>query len=379
MTIPTRSIWFVLAVCLGSAFGSTPLRAIDADRIKTAIDLAADHLVKMQNKKGLFQYDVNLATGRATGQNNIVRQVGTVFSLAEYLGSTRSFQVSKPISHVLTALQKQSVVFRRRDRWIVASNRNLGKARAGATALALLTEILYFRATGDGRFEAAREGWLKGLLALRLPRRGFRSAPYSRRESPYFNGEIWLALAHYYDTFRDPKIGKLLDEVDRYMVKTYTRRPNVGFYHWGVMAAAIRYENTRDLALLKFIEKQTSTYLLKLRPKIASTKNTCYALEGLLTASAVLNEAWPSAPVLGALSDRLDVEIPKNLDFQLVDVSGMKAPKTRRRSRKPVDFTPYKGLFVARADRKYGRIDYTQHCLSAFVKLYAARLASQPN
>jgi len=56
----------------------------------------------------------------------------------------------------------------------------------------------------------------------------------------------------------------------------------------------------------------------------------------------------------------------------------MTAPKTRR-SRKPVDFTPYKGLFVARADRKYGRIDYTQHCLSAFVKLYAGSLASQPN
>lgn len=375
MNLPTRTARLTAAAIIALVMETTASEAIDAQRIKTSIDLAANHLVKMQTDKGLFQYDVNMRTGRATGQNNLVRQVGTVFALAEYLGSTRSLHVKRPVRDVLTALQKRSVIFRKRSQWLVTTDRRLQNARAGATALALLTEILYFRATGDGRFETAREGWLNGLLALRLPRRGFRMKPYSKRESPYFNGEIWLALAQYYRTFRDPKIGKLLDGLDAYMVRTYGRRPNVGFYHWGVMAAAVRYETTRDLKLLKFIEQQTSQYLTKLRPKVASDKNTCYALEGLLTASDVLSQAWPNAPVMTDLSKRLNAEIPKNLDFQLMSVDGLSVPKSRR----PVDFSPYKGLFFARADRKYGRIDYTQHCLSAFVKLHEAQRTSQAN
>lgn len=360
----------VIATCLILMSGTSPLGAAGADQVRAAIDLAAEHLVRMQQQNGLFQYDVNLRTGKATGQNNIVRQVGTVFSLAEYLGLTRSDTVRRPIRNVLTALRKRSVVFRKRNQWIIADRRNLAKARAGATALALLTETFYYRATGDGRFEMARLGWMRGLLALRNRGRGFRKTPYSRRESPYFNGEIWLALAHYYETFRDPAVGKILPGIDAYMMKVYDANPHVGFYHWGAMAAAVRYRTTRDLRLLKFLERQTANYLQTLRPKVAATKNTCYALEGLLTASDVLKRSWPSAPVMPVLTDRLNAEIPKNLAFQfLEDPAENRSPG--RTGRKPVDLSQYRGLFFARDKRDYGRIDYTQHCLSAFVKLHS--------
>ena len=216
----------------------------------------------------------------------------------------------------------------------------------------------------------ARLGWVKGLLALRNRGRGFRKTPYSRRESPYFNGEIWLALAHYYETFRDPVVGKALPGIDAYMMKVYGAKPNVGFYHWGAMAAAVRYRTTRDLRLLKFIERQTGNYLQTLRPKTAPAKNTCYALEGLLTASDVLNRSWPAAPVMPALRDRLNVEIPKNLAFQFRDEAAG-TPSGANVRGKAVDLTRYRGLFFARDKRDYGRIDYTQHCLSAFVKLHS--------
>ena len=126
--------WQVLAACLILGSGTSPLRAAGVDEVRAAIDLAAEHLVRMQRQNGLFQYDVNLRTGRATGQNNIVRQVGTVFSLAEYLGATRSDTVKRPIRNVLDALRKRSVVFRRRDRWIVADRRNLARARGGGNS-----------------------------------------------------------------------------------------------------------------------------------------------------------------------------------------------------------------------------------------------------
>ncbi len=376
--VRAASICLLLLGVSGIASAATSTEATDPQRIRQAIDLAAEHLVKMQTEKGLFRYDMDFKKGRPTGQSSIVRQVGAGFSLAEYLSTTRSPSAEQAVRNLLDTLRKTALVFRKRSQWVVADNRTLKTARTGATALALLTEVLYYRATGDGRFEAARQGWLNGLLALRLGKRGFRRTPYSRRESPYFNGEAWLALAHYFDTFRDPKVGAVLDELDHYLVETYAKKPDVGFYHWGVMAAAVRYRTSRDFRLLTFIEDQTRHFLQKLRPEVKPGRNTCYALEGLLTASAVLGEHMEDSEILSPLSQRLEAEIAKNLTLQLLDVTTVKAPPAKR-SRKPIDMKDYRGLFFQRADRTYTRIDHTQHCLSAFVKLKTIQLAGARN
>lgn len=351
-----------------SVYGPAGASTMSGERIKQATDLSADFLIRTQNNTGLFDYDISFKTGRPTGKASIVRQAGTGFSLAEYLAATQAPHAREPVRKVLDALQKRSLIFRKNSQWIVGTGRSISKSRTGATALALLIELNYYRTTGSGRYEAARRAWLNGLLALRLGKRGFRRTPYSRVESPYFNGEAWLALATYQDTFRDPKIGEVLAELDDYLVSKYTKKPDIGFYHWGVMAAAVRYKNTRDLRLLKFIEDQTRAYLEDLRPKFKPTHNTCYALEGLVTASDVLNASWAGSAIVPALSQRIQAEAEKNLDFQLLDPAEVAEPPQRRRG-KPFDPNEYVGLYYARSDKAYSRIDYTQHCLSAFLKM----------
>lgn len=364
-----------LAAALLLTLGGASAEATETGNARQAIDLAADYLVRVQTDRGFFLYDVNFETGKPSGKSSIVRQAGTAFSLAEYLAVNRSAPVRRSVRNALEALWRRSVTYRRRSQQLVSGSRSVSKARTGATALALLTETLYYRATGDGRFEAARAAWLNGLLALRLRGRGFRKTAYSKQESPYFNGEGWLALAHYYETFRDPKVATVLKSLDGYLLKTYGRKPEIGFYHWGMMAAAIRYRVTRDLRFLTFIEDQTRHYLEELRPEVKPKPNTCYALEGLLTASQVLTDRWAGSEILPALSDRLKAEVEKNLSFQLLDVTGLK-PLPPSRSGEPVDMTRFKGLFFARSNRKYARVDHTQHCLSAFVRLNAMETAS---
>ncbi len=357
----------VMAIAV-SVYGPASASTAADGRMKQATDLSADFLIRTQNKTGLFDYDISFKTGRPTGKASIVRQAGTGFALAEYLAATQAPHVREPVRRVLDALQRRSLVFRKRSQWIVGTGRSISKSRTGATALALLIELHYYRTTGSGRYEAARRAWLNGLLALRLGKRGFRRTPYSRVESPYFNGEVWLALAKYHDTFRDPEIGDVLSGLDTYLVDKYTKKPDIGFYHWGVMAAAVRYKNTRDLRLLKFIEDQTRVYLEDLRPEVKPTHNTCYALEGLVTASDVLNASWADSAIVPALTQRIEAEAEKNLGFQLLDAATLTTPPAGRRG-KPFDPNEYVGLYFSRSDKTYSRIDYTQHCLSAFLKL----------
>ena len=348
-----------------------PVAASDQARLRSAIDLSAEFLVRSQKATGLFEYDVVLRTGRPSGQNNIVRQVGTGFSLAEYLGSTQTPEAQATVRKLLSSLRRLSSAYRRRDRWLVTANGRLRTARTGATALALLTEILYYRATGDGQFEASRHAWLKGLLALRKRNSGFRKTPYQWQESPYFNGEAWLALAHYADTFEDEDVGKALSSLDTYLMATYGQKPDVGFYHWGVMAAAIRHRTTADERFVRFIAQQTEAYLRVLRPEVKPAANTCYALEGLAAASGLLSEHAPDSAILPSLMERIDADSAKNLALQYVGGTGdgVARPGAQTRKLHPVR---HKGLFLAGTKQGIARIDHTQHCLSAFVRLHKA-------
>lgn len=91
-------------------------------------------------------------------------------------------------------------------------------AATGATAVALLAELQYQQATGDDRFGLLRSAWLKGLLSLRIPGRGFRVSPTLIDDTPFYDGEAWFALAYYNERFpQDDGIARLLESLDAYL------------------------------------------------------------------------------------------------------------------------------------------------------------------
>src|SRR5262249_30837202 len=98
---------------------------------------------------------------------------------------------------------------------LLALDGNYAGAYAGATAMALVAELLYAQASGDGRFETARAAWLNGLWALHVPRAGFRVAPTTTGSSPFSDGEAWLALA-LHDRWRPghPLVQRMLGPLD---------------------------------------------------------------------------------------------------------------------------------------------------------------------
>jgi hypothetical protein len=248
-------------------------------------------------------------------------------------------------------------------------------APIGATALALTAELLFHARSADGRFEPIREAWLRGLLAMKKPNGTFRQSPESSDSSPYYDGETWLALA-WYDVV-DPAhdFGDLLKEIDNSMIDRYGRQPNVGFYHWGIVAAKKRFDATGDARFFDFAIDQTREYLEKLRPDPDIDRNSCYALEGLVTTLGFATAEPASDGRVEAVEQRVDMIVPAMLRMQLqpTDASLALGPGTILVS---PHLRSHEGAFLAGRYRPWTRIDYTQHCLSGVGQAHRAAQGS---
>ena len=353
-----RPAAWTLALALSLCLPLVPARAEEP----SALTRAVDALLAVQTNDGLFLYDFDFVRGRTSKRNSIVRQAGTVYALAEYYGHSRDQRMRDPLRRALAALGRQSVEVG--DGALVSKDGTVDGAKVGATALTLLAEMYYFGTSGDDRFERDRQAWLRGLLALQRPGAGFRRAPGAETESPYYNGEVWLALALHALTFESPEVARSLSQVEPYLMATYGQEPHIGFFHWGLMAAHLRWRATGEARYATFVRDQVRNYLEELRPNLNPNANTCYALEGLFPA---LDMIAADVALRDALGDRVDREFKKILGFQirpgqdrldLGDGTLLISPRLQ-------DFV---GAFVAGRKRPSTRIDFTQHCVSALIK-----------
>jgi len=241
---------------------------------------------------------------------------------------------------------------------------------AGATAVALLAEMQYADASGDRRFEAAGARWLRGLAALHVAGHGFRVTPTKIHISPFADGEGWLALA-YYERRRpgDPTVRSILTSLENSLIKQYGASFSISFYQWGTMAAAVRWDTTRDARFASFIEQQTLNAMKWLSEPRAH--NTCATVEGLATAARVLQDAGRPSDLLKAIDQHITTEMRKNYEFQIPPNAG-RFDLGNGTSVVSPRLEEFAGAFFHERHRAYTRIDFTGHCLSAMVKLRGA-------
>lgn len=355
----------------GGIVNTAAAQSLQTIRLDRAIEDSIAQLRTAQRESGFFAYDFDFLLGRSSGKANIVRQAGTTYALGEAFADSRDPGLREPLARALAALAAKSIAVE--GGALVSFNGKRSGIKSGATALALLAELYYFRTSGDGRFARQRDRWLNALLALQLPGAGFLRAPDSQEESHYYNGEIWLALAFYNMTFEVPELAEQLEAVDSYMMEAYGRAPHIGFFHWGVMAAERRFADSGDDRFRRFAQSQARHYLEALRPKRSANSNTCYSLEGLIPA---LSLTPADEPLREALQDRIAWEMAKNLTLQIhpgqreLDLGGetsLQSPHLKN----------FPGAFLAGRKKPFTRIDYTQHCLSAAVK-YRRWLEGEP-
>jgi len=409
-----RPAWPTQIAAAAASVALLPISAAfaqdDAERVRRAVA----HTISTQLPNGLFEYDFDFLAGEPTGQDHIVRQAGTLFVLGEALLDTGEADIVPVMHKGLDAMAERSLPIgkgtlqsivewlggfsikswrleRAYDRMgtlydptgdglVVAGADTYETAYAGATALALIAELSYFRATGDDRYSELRASWTRGLLSLQVQGSGVRSHPATLAQGPYANGEAWLALTYYHETFpNDTKVEQALQDLEDYVIELYTHEPDRSFYHWGAMASAARFA-TGDAERLAEFSAQQAEFILDARPPESTLKNTtCSLIEGLASAIAVL-ESWPGRErLVTRMRERVLVELSRNRALQIrpqqdrVELGAgalLMAPTLGR----------YDGAFLAGPYHIYTRTDFTQHCISAFLKVrrYGLQSAESP-
>ena len=380
-----------------------------SDTHSESLRLAINHWVRVQESSGFLPYGFNFLRDAATEQGmtsaaNLTRQAVASAALADYYllskdqRAHRSLQLlleafgrySLPIgkSRAQTLIEKTHVlslpVGRYRllsglDRFgllyqatgpgkVLSPNSNYGNAHAGAVALALLTEVRYAQAARDNRFSGLRRAWLEGLIALRIPGEGFRVLPTSIDSTAYYDGEAWLALAEFHRTFpKDKRVGELLADLDKALLSKYGRQYNFDFFHWGVMAAAARFADTRDAQFLDFIRTQTERFLARMKNSDEGP-NYCASLEGTTDAMGALLSAGEEDTALFkrtrawselAMQNAIRMQIQPGQRELIFSNARISAPR----------LAEFSGSFRNGAYEAETQVDVTGHCISAMVKL----------
>lgn len=400
------------AAILATGTGSQPWAA-DPPAIRdrqTIMRLIAQSWLETQASDGFLPYGFDFLTDRATDDPTsggyIIRQAGAFYAWAEYYRYSRDDRFQEPLRRGIAALAQRSLIVgkSRAQEWLeetrilslpigrwklsaaleklgllyqpagtgklVSADGQYSSAWTGATALALLAELAYWRTSGDNRFADLRSSWRDGLLTVRIPGAGFRELPTSIDESDYYDGEAWLALAVYADLHRnDERVRRALAEVDRALMQRYAEHPSNAFYSWGAMTVAQRWRTTGDSRFLSFLKQQAEIFVDRFERQLGKDNNNCAAMEGLAATLGVLaksgEENSPLTQRIRALLSNEVIKLPR-LQIQpgqnqlaLGGQASLSAPRLAQ----------FRGGFLSGLFAPLTRVDAAQHCLSAMTTI----------
>ncbi len=266
------------------------------------------------------------------------------------------------------SLERFGLLYEKQGAGLVLSpNSDYAQAHIGATALALITELWYSKATGDSSFADSRRAWLEALIDLRIPGVGFRQLPTSIDHAPYYDGETWLALAEYHRAFpQDSRAASALADADADLLASYGGEFQLDFFHWGTMAASARYRDTRDPRFLRFVIAQMSAVLQ--RKAMATNDNTCSLAEGVADGLAALVASGAGS---SDLANRARAWIAREMDkaekLQIkTGQRGLLFVNARLISPRMSEFA---GNFLEGTNLPKTQVDLGAHCVSAMIKV----------
>jgi hypothetical protein len=325
--------------------------------------LAADYLLRVERPDGSFVYEDNLAAGRATSEDHIVRQVGAGFGIGLYANWTKRPEFLKRLSRAIDYYVNASIPFN--GGRLVAGGIDPVDAHAGATALALLSELLHFATTGQDAYAEPRRDWLAGLRALWIDGVGFASWPTSTQSSSYYDGESWLALAFYNQIFPDDEtVRDLLATVDEALMNRYGGQLEVGFMQWGMLASAVRYQVTGDDRFVTFAAGLAQMTLDAV--PFSTENNACSMVEGFAATATLLEERPDRRRLLNQIASRIRADLSNALELQILP-GETQIDLGAGRFFYDEDLGRLAGAFRnARYDLN-SRIDATEHCLAALI------------
>lgn len=351
---------------------------LTTEELRTIINDSAHWVVTAQEDNGHFGYEYLPFADEYVDDDGMVRQAGTLFVLAEvYKYQTeKDPKVAEAIEQAIAYFTSISQAGSRdgMEFWCITNGGTSARCDLGSTSLTFIGILNYLTAVPEKAemYQEQVEMYRNFLIAARLPERGFSArynpgSGFSDTESTFYNGETMLALVRYYQYEEDESIRAMVGEVFDYI------RNQDGFesplYLWMMATIKDMQRLWPTDAQVDYARAFTGERLQSSFTRRGTTHNYCAPLEGLVSAYSVL-EPYESAADLALMEREINFWLRKTLQLQL------HADRPYRVVEQDGTLTLLKlpnpaiadGGFLTSQEVLAQRIDFTQHCASAYLQ-----------
>jgi hypothetical protein len=333
----------------------------------------------VQEESGHFRYEYVPYRKELLEDDNIVRQAGALYALGEIArrDSSNSIDNDATIENAIAYFESVS----RKDTFegvsfrCIAANRSSTLCQLGATSLALAGILGYLEKHPEkrGQYEVLVEDYASFILAMKMPDRGFRQQyrvegrSQVETESPYFNGESLMTLVHYYEFNPREDVREVVGDTFEHLREA----PFDGALYLWIMAALKGMEELwPNTEYVSYAKAFTDWRIAEVRPFRGTDRNYCAFTEGLASAYSVLRDH---------LDENERVSLISELDYWLNKDAALEIKEADRYRIVAENGAPTFGIleeprfavggFLTAEDEPTLRIDFTQHCIGAYLQV----------
>lgn len=347
--------------------------------LRSLITEGVHYLVQAQEGNGHFAYEYEPYADTYRNDDNIVRQAGALYALGEVvrLSNTADPVLNEAIESAIEYfdnLSEADTVSSISFRCIVDGTKS-SRCKLGATSLALSGILSYVSRYPEKQavYAALIDDYIAYILVSKKEDGGFRSVhnigTKSRiaSESPFANGEVLLALVRSYQYNRD-------ETIKQYALATYEylalQEFDTALYLW-IMAAL------KDMQML-WSNESYSTYAKEFTSwrvdgvayRKGTDKNYCAYAEGVASAYSVIKDSL-SLKEKEMLESELAFWNTHNSHLQIGQNARYRfayTPENDLQLHAIKNPEQAQGGFLTSEENPTLRIDFTQHCVSAYLQ-----------
>ncbi|MFM2374433.1 MAG: hypothetical protein RLZZ234_428 [Candidatus Parcubacteria bacterium] len=351
--------------------------ALSSVDMRAVINDGTNWLITSQEPSGHFTYEYAPFEGEYLHGDNIVRQVGALFALGEVYRLKKEYDpaLAKSITQAIAYFTSLEVSGKEAGVTFVCIGTTAKKrdCKLGAAALALIGLLDYVEQNprADKTYAPLIQGYTSFILAAQKESGGFRDLyrvedGFVNRESPYSNGEALLALVRAYQYKKDEEVKHAIDSAFTYLKTTEYVNP---LYLW-IMAALKDMNRLWPSSDYVTYARDFTTWRIRNAGYPKSTHNYCPYVEGLVSAYSVL-AANPEKGELESLRAHIDPWHAYHRTLQLAATEPYRVMANSKGTpiiQKIADTALATGGFLTGPNVPTQRIDFTQHCVSAYLQ-----------
>lgn len=369
-------------VLLGSSFSpsvSAETVALSDEQLKKIIENAVSWLQNAQEESGHFRYEYMPFWDRYVDDDNMVRQAGAFYVLGEvFVKMPEKFDLDTTLEKAVEYFEENSVDSKFNGYSFKCLLKTPNDCTLGGTSLLLVGLLDVVEADDSLKSEYSKviEEYKNFILAMRLGDAGFREkyvpddgGRQGGGESAFSNGEALLALVRYYIYNPSEELKETIDDSLAYFMRVYRKDWDANFYLWGMAALKGWYPLFPEEKYYDFVRDYTDWRLEQQQKVRVSSRNRCAYIEGVVSAFPVL-EAVATAEAEYKYLEEIDFWLAKSRSLQLKKKDTIKIVFGDGGAKILVIKKPSKALggFLTDFSEPFQRIDFTQHCLSAYLQ-----------